>query len=336
MRRRPRIFHLARMRVADRIRALGVTEEANWPIHLKRAWRILHEELGLSARQARELTVNSVSPAHTCAQAITRRAQTIAKYETRIKIHRALARLARCTRRAPARLRLLLDAGIRPVAQSGVVDSEVIEEILDMAATVFAKSPDNEAARTALGALSVTSSDGRQIIGLSSDYSGLDFDSRHKCESALSALARTTEAVTASIVFEALAAAMAADRPTGARADVSDLIVRYVAVVATLWRKAGLRPTRATRRWDPKYKSRFHRFVELVLTAMTEPSSRRHDDNIHLIAHKVWTAHTRLPPESRRLVSPRLRRADVEWLVSEDHVKKAMRMPIQKIDRDTP
>jgi hypothetical protein len=218
---------------------------------------------------------------------------------------------------------------------SDFVDSEVIEEILDAAATVFAESPDNEAARTALGALSVTSSNGRRIIGLSSDYSGLDFDSRDKCESALSTLARTTETVTASIVFEALAAATAS-RSTGARADVSDLIVRYVAVVAMLWRELGLRPTRATRRWDPKYKSRFHRFVELVLTAMTEPSSRRHDENIDLIAQKIRAAHTRLPPELRRFASPRLRRADVEWLVSEDHVKKALRMPIQKIGRDTP
>jgi hypothetical protein len=219
---------------------------------------------------------------------------------------------------------------------SDVVDSEIIEGILDVAATVFAKFSDNEAARTALDALSVTSSDGRRIIGLSSDYSGLDFDSRRNCESALSALARKTDAVTASIVFEALAAAMAADRPTGARADVSDLIVRYVAVVAMLWRKLGLRPTRATRRWDPKYKSRFHRFVALVLTAMTEPSSRRHDENIELIADKIRAAHARLPPELRQLASPRLRRADVEWLVSEDHVKKALRMPIQKIGRDTP
>jgi hypothetical protein len=315
---------------------LAVTEEANWPIHLNLAWRILNDELRLPARRARELTVNSVSLAHACAQAINQRAKTIAEYETRIKIRHALARLARCTRRAPAGLRLALDEGIRPLVASGVADTEVIEEILDATATVFAHSPDNEAARTALGALSVTSSYGRRIIGLSSDYSGLDFDSRHKCESALSVLSRKTDAITASAVFKALAAAMATDRPIGVRADVSDLIVSYVAGVAMLWRKVGLLPTRATRRWDPKYKSRFHRFVELLLTAMTEPSSRRHDENIGFIAHKTRAAHTRLPPELWRLVSPRLRRTDVEWLVSEDHVKKALRMPIQKIGCDTP
>jgi hypothetical protein len=336
MRRRPRIFHLAWMRVADRIRALAATPEAGWPRHLKSACKILHEELGLSARHARELTINTVSPAHACVQAINQRAKTIAEHETRIKVQHALARVARCARRVPARLRLSLDESIRPRVSSGVVDSEVIEEILDVAATAFATCPDNEAARTALGALSVTSSNGRQIIGLSSDYSGLDFDSRNKCVSALSTLARTTEAVTASTVFDALAGALATGRATGARADVSDLIVRYVAAVAMLWRKLGLRPTRATRRWDPKYKSRFHRFVELVLTAMTEPSSGRHDENIDLVAQKIRTAHRRLPSEIRRWVSPRLRRADVEWLISEHHVKKALRTPIQKIDLDTP
>jgi hypothetical protein len=64
MRRRPRIFHLARMRVADRIRALAATLEAGWPRHLKSACKILHEELGLSAQHARELTVNTVSMAN--------------------------------------------------------------------------------------------------------------------------------------------------------------------------------------------------------------------------------------------------------------------------------
>ena len=254
-----------------------------------------------------------------------------------MKARQAFARLARCAHRAPAALRRSLDESIQPLVDGDVADSEVIEGILAATATVCMRFLDNEAARTALSVLSVTSSKGRRIIGLCSDYSGLGFDSRRKSELALTALARTpTGTVTASSVFEALSASIAADRPSDARADVSDLIVCYVAVVAVLWREVGLRPTRATRRWDPKYKSRFHRFVELVLTAMTEPSSRRHDENIDLIAKKIRAAHGQLLSEVRPFVSPRLRRSDVEWLVSEDHVKKALRTPIQKIDRDTP
>jgi hypothetical protein len=329
MRRRPHVLHQARVRVADRVRALTVTEEANWPKHLKLACKILHDELGLPAQQARKITINSVSPAHACAQAIDRRANSIAEYDTRIKARQAFARLAKCARRGPAGVRRCLDERVRPLVQCCVVDSEVIEEILGAATSVFAGCPDNEAARTALRALSVTSSEGRQTIGLCSDYSGLHFDAKRECETALVALAEVpTEAVTAATVFDALGVAITTDRAADASPDVSGLIVRFVVIIATLWREVGLHPTRATRRWDPKYKSRFHRFVELVLTAVTEPSSRRHDDNIDQIANESRVVHGRLPSELRRFVSPRLRRADIEWLVSDDHVKKALRTAI--------
>jgi hypothetical protein len=46
---------------------------------------ILSDELGLSARPARNLVINSVSSAHACVQAINRRATMIAEYETRVK-----------------------------------------------------------------------------------------------------------------------------------------------------------------------------------------------------------------------------------------------------------
>jgi hypothetical protein len=49
------------------------------------------------------------------------------------------------------------------------------------------------------------------------------------------------------------------------------LIIDYVAVIVDLWRAAGLRPARAHDPANPKYRSHFHRFVELVLTAMIDP-----------------------------------------------------------------
>jgi hypothetical protein len=93
MRRRPRVLPQARTRVADRVRTLSVSEEAKWPKHLKYASRILRDELGLHNQQARELTFNSVSPAHACAQAIDRRANSIGEYDTRIKTRQAFARV---------------------------------------------------------------------------------------------------------------------------------------------------------------------------------------------------------------------------------------------------
>ena len=133
-----------------------------------------------------------------------------------------------------------------------------------------------------------------------------------------------------------MASAIDADPPDGVRADVSDLIVPYVAVVARLWRQFDLYPSRATRRGDPKYKSRFHRFVELVLTAMTEPGSNRHNQNIDEIAEQTRAAHAQLPLQIRAKISCALKREDVEWFVSEDHIRKAMRLPAQKMGRDTP
>jgi hypothetical protein len=335
MRGHPRVFHLARTGLPNRIQRLNIGSEDNWPIHLKDALRILHEA-GLSPPQARKLTMSSVSSAYCCAQAISQRARAIAQYKIRIKLHRATTRLAKCLRRAPAGLRRRLDAHMQAALSNDVVDTEIIEEIMYEAATAFMKFPRSEAAQTALRALSVTTSNNERIIGLSRDYSGLDSNSQRKCESALIALASRTQDISGSAVFGALADAISAERPDNARPGVDDLIVRYVADTATLWREVRLRPTRATRSGDPTYKSRFHRFVELVLTGVAEPSSRRHDENIALVARAIRVAHTQLPAELRRLVSPRHRRADVEWLVSEDHIKKALAEATQKIDPDTP
>jgi len=76
--------------------------------------------------------------------------------------------------------------------------------------------------------------------------------------------------------------------------EIATLIVDYVAVVADLWRAAGLRPGRARKDADPKYRSRFHRFVELVLTAIIDPWSRRHDDDVDKHARALFRAHSEL------------------------------------------
>jgi hypothetical protein len=41
-------------------------------------------------------------------------------------------------------------------------------------------------------------------------------------------------------------------------------------------------------------------------------------------AAKLYEAHARLPKDVRKNVSPTARRSDVEWLVSDDHVTKAL------------
>ena len=337
MRRRARSFVLVRGRLPASVRALSISPQYKWPPHLERAWKILDHKLGLPNRAARTIVFESALAAYKCAQEISERAKTHDEYEMRIKVSNAFARLANCVRRAPAELRLSVDQQLAPLVCSTIIDLEVIEEIIDAATAAFQQFPEHEAAGTALGALRARSRDGERIIGLKTDYSILNFDAQRSCELALSALAGApTKAVVASSAFEALRSAIASLPPPSNRFGVSDLIVVYVAAVAVLWRKHGLTPSRATRRGDPKYRSRFHRFADLILTAMTEPGSRRHDGNDDQIAHGLRLAHRQLPIELRHLLSPALGRADVKWLVSEDHVRKALRLPIQKIAPDTP
>ena len=130
----------------------------------------------------------------------------------------------------------------------------------------------------------------------------------------------------ASDVFKALAGALESEQDINPSSQIYDLIVHYVADVAMVWRQVGLRPARARHPEDPTYKSKFHRFVDLVLVAMIEPEARRHLVDLDDMRRKVRRAHTALPDELRRITSPTLRRADIVWLVNDDHLKKALRI----------
>jgi hypothetical protein len=66
--------------------------------------------------------------------------------------------------------------------------------------------------------------------------------------------------------------------------ETATLITDYVAVVADLWRAAGLRPGRAHDPADPEYRSHFHRFVELVA---------RPGGNITGLASVTWSVYDR-------------------------------------------
>jgi hypothetical protein len=334
MRRRPRVVPFARLPLRNLVRTLTDKPYIEWPQHLQLAYEILQNELKVAAPTARRLVIDSVSQAHACAQAVDRRARMTNEYKVRIKVRKSFSCLANCVRRAPARVRNSLDKRISSLIPP-VVNTEVIDEILDAAGRIFARS-EHEAAQTALRALSVRVVDGKQVVVLQADYSGLGHASRRHCESALSSLTRTSTSRNALAVFKVLASAIDTKPPDGIRAEVWDLIVAYVEAVTALWRQIGLRPSRATDSTDPKYRSKFHRFVELVLTAMTEPGSNRHNDNIDQIARRTWETHAQLPAEIRPRIGRGLRREDLEWLVSEDNVRKAIRLPAQKTSRDTP
>ena len=117
--------------------------------------------------------------------------------------------------------------------------------------------------------------------------------------------------------------------------EIATLITDYVAVVADLWRAAGLRPGRAHDPDDPKYRSHFHRFADLVLTAMIDPWSRRHDADLDEYRRAVWQAHAKLEDEYKQ-AGKALRRSDAEWLVSEDHIRHALARSALKTAPETP
>ena len=242
---------------------------------------------------------------------------------TRNKLYNAFVRVARCATRAPERLRQSLEQAVIPIVREDPIDLEVIEATLDATASAFLEQCEEESAKTALKALGVTDVDGFRHVGAKVDFSGIDVARQREVEAALSNLKKLPGSqLKASNVFETMALALDA---AGIQSDeIATLIVDYVAGVASRWREAGIKPSRARHPGDLKYKSSFHKFVELVITAILEPWTLRHDDGLEERAQAIWRRHAELPHDFRSIASPSLRRSDVEWIVSDDHLRKAL------------
>jgi hypothetical protein len=327
MRRHAHANPFARRHLNRLLAELKSKVPSEWPRHFYLSWAILHDELNVAEQSAHSILNSSVSAAHACGQAINRRVGNIIEFQTRNKLSNAFERIAKCTKRAPAKLRRRLDAAITPLIQEGYIDLEVIETIFDATVEVYSKYSHHEAAKTALAVLTYEPPCGERYMTVKNDFQCLGTKDRIKSEKTLTALGKASEKrrTTASDVFAALAEVLQSKRTAKLDSQIHTLIVDYVAAVADGWRRAGLRPARARHPEDPTYKSRFHRFVDLVLTGMVEPWARRHDGNLDAVRRQTQLAHEKLHPEVRSIVSPTLRRADVEWPVSIDHIIKALR-----------
>jgi hypothetical protein len=327
MRRHGHANPLARRQLNRLLDELKSEAPNEWPRHFNRAWVILHHELDVPERVAVSIMSDCASAAHAGCQTMNRRVGDIVEFLTREKLCKAFERIAKCTKRAPAALRRRLDAAVIPLIQEEHVDLEAIEAIFDAAVGVFTEDSRQEAARTALAVLTYQPPGGERYMTVKNDFPGLGADDRTKSEKALAALGKASKkrVTTTSDVFAALARALRHRKSAKLNSQIHTLIVDYVAVVADVWRHAGLRPSRAGHVEDPTYKSKFHRFADLVLTAIIEPGARRHDVNLQDLRQRTRLAHAKLPPEVRRIVSPALRRADVEWLISSNHIDKALR-----------
>ena len=173
-------------------------------------------------------------------------------------------------------------------------------------------------------------------ILLREDYSSLPAVDQREVELALTALSsRAGDDFDTVDVCMAVSRALEPDWKDEISLAVHDVITDYVEAVVVIWQQQGLRPGRATRRWDSTYRSMFHRFADLALTSIVEPWSKRHDGDQTERVARLRKAHAELAEDVRQIVRAGLRRGDVEWLVSEDHVKKALER-VQKTTPQTP
>ncbi len=332
MRRRVQIVHRAEARIGPLMRRIESAPISQWPEHVKLAWEILQESSKTTEKSARAIVLESMTAAQVCAAAINRQSDDGVEGNSREKLCGAFKRLANCCRRAPAKLRKRLDGTIGAMLQHGCVDWELIEDILDATAIEFKKSPNETTAATALRTMFVAMGDREPSNWIKSVYGGLRSESQRNTEAALLNLRNQQKGLTAAAVFDALASALDGRHRRKTDLEVKAIIRDYVVAIASIWRIAGLNPGRGYDSADATYKSKFHRFADLILTALAEPWTQRHAGNLDDLRERLYRAQKKLemaqkklPPEVRISVSGALRPCDQGWLISDHILKQALR-----------
>jgi hypothetical protein len=297
---------------------------------LAQAFAILNQ---IDERRARDLIIEAVAAGHACVRAIDNRVTARSREEARIKAKKAFARLANCSARASAELRRRLDRIAKTVLSGEACDPDDLQRLVHRTAEVFRKSRDEPAA-TALRAMGFPESVDQRAIGLVALIEALHPVVRRRAEQALSELSREHHlSWNTSPVFDAIATALSTPHPDNTASEISDLLVEYVRQVGEAWKAYGLKPSRAGNASNPKYTSRFHEFCDSVLTALIDPWALRHNENLDQVRQRIRASHLKLPPEWRKQVSNSLPLRDHQWLVSDDHLKRAR---IQKSTAETP
>ena len=237
------------------------------------------------------------------------------------KLHNGFARIVRCIRRSPAALRHVLECDVCLSVQHTNIDLEKIEVLIDRLVDGFASFAEEETSVTVLRAMVPRASlpnfkkidrtslrrwFAKGAVYLKEDYAALRSVDQRRVEAALTTLQRSRAEFDAADVCEAIANALDSDDGNAVNTVIYDLITDYVATVAEIWLQHGVRPGRAV---DSHYPGKFHRFVDLVLTAVVEPWSKRHDGDQGETAASLYRAHARLPEDVRKVVNPAPRRS---------------------------
>jgi hypothetical protein len=334
LRRRTKPAPLARANLNKAVLTLSDRPVSEWQRQLSSAFEILTSELKVDPQRARELLIVAIRAAHACTCAIDQRALARSREEARADAQKALLRLAKCAARSPAQLRQSLNRSVRSLLSRGTVDAEILTKIVHRAGQTFRKFRKMPAAAAALRAMGFPDTAGQQRIALITQIEALHPTVRGQVEQSLSGLSGKSHLLwTASRVFEGLATAVSSQSKDGASAEISDLLVEYVRKLGDGWTAVGLRAGRANLPEDPTYRSRFHRFCDLVLMTFIDPGSLRHYADLTEIRQKLHRSHLPLPADWRGTVSAGLRLSDREWLISDDHLKRAL---VQKPRPETP
>jgi hypothetical protein len=115
----------------------------------------------------------------------------------------------------------------------------------------------------------------RPTLHLVHEFDAMPPHDRRAVEECVTDLLRRTPSGSAADVLTEMAKALSFQRPASTRENVGDLHLTYVLAVADRWRQKSLRPTRSHLDGNPDHKSRFHRFLELVLRDHLELNPRR-------------------------------------------------------------
>ena len=248
VRRKARANFLARRSLPKFLLRLKSQPACDWPSHFFGAWQLLNTELKLPDATARFVVLESVSAAHDCLRAQEHKLHDIVEARSCATIKDACSSISRCISRAPAVLRRRLDRAVLPLIQEPIVDLEVIESIFSAAKATFEEFPTCESCRTALKSLCAL-----QIA----DFSTLGMTLRRQSEQAITRLTMTSETKRHSRtadVFAALSAVLSSKKSPKINTQTHELLTLYVTQLVTIWRQAGLKPSRASNSADSAYR----------------------------------------------------------------------------------
>jgi hypothetical protein len=322
MRRKARVNFRARSPLSGLQIRIRSQSARDWPPLLLAAWEILSSELGLPDVKARSIILESVLEARRCAIAQNELLSDIARIRTLRRLQTACSRIPKCIKRGPAALRRSLNQALLPLLEE-TIDLEVLESILDTARKTFEAFPENEPSCAAF----------KSLKGV--HFSGLPTTAQDNARKAITHFILTeNENRTALHLFIAIGEAIKSANTAKISPQIGNLIVRYVAELAAIWRRAKLKqlkPSRARRYLDLNptiYSSRFQQFAELVLLAMTRPPAGHSGKSSKILVENAPDPD--IPRGLRPWIEASRKRERYQWLVSDNHLKKALGRRIQK------